>query len=354
MAFHSLVISEKMQQTDDAVSLSFELPEQLYEEFNYYPGQHLVFKFLIDGQEVRRTYSLNSCPYTNEALQVTVKRVKDGLVSNHIIDKVRVGDKVEVMAPQGRFYCDVDEKDYKTYFLFAAGSGITPIISILKSVLVTSPYSVVNLLYGNTDRHTIIFKKELDDVQEQYADRLQIVHTLSKLNVWASWEQWKGRKGRIDSDAVKWFIANHPPRAQSTEYYICGPGAMNISTRKTLMALGIPKHLIHIEQFGGDLPPSDTHIDQVGIAQLSVTIKGQNHGLEVQKGDSLLDALKKANISPPYSCESGVCGSCVAKVVQGRAEMKACMALEQEEIDEGLVLTCQALPVTDEIEIKFE
>lgn len=353
MTFYPLSIIEKTQRTKEAVSLTFELPEHLYNSFNYYPGQHLIFKFRIKGEEVRRTYSLNSCPYNNEHLQVTVKRVKGGLVSNFINDQVKVGDELEVMIPQGRFYADIKENDYKTYFLFAAGSGITPIISILKSVLVAAPNSVVHLFYGNANQDTILFKEELDELQSRYTDRLAIVHTLSDPKVWTSWEQWKGKKGRIDTKAVEWFIANYPPIAQSTEYYICGPGAMNVSVKKTLIGLGVPKGLVHIEQFGGNIEDVNTDIAAVENAQLKATLNGETHQFAVPKGKTILDALKAANTNPPYSCESGVCATCVAKVTKGKAEMKACMGLEQEDLDKGLVLTCQALPVTKEIEIKF-
>ena len=154
----------------------------------------LNIKFQIKGEENRRSYSLNSCPYTDEPLQVTVKRMEGGLVSNYINDESKAGHELEVMAPQGRFYADVKKDDYKTYFLFAAGSGITPIFSILKSIMITAPYSVVNLFYGNKNQDTIIFKKELDELKNKYADRLNIVHILSHPKIWATWKQWKGKK----------------------------------------------------------------------------------------------------------------------------------------------------------------
>ncbi len=354
MVFHKLKVHSIHNPIKDATTITFDIPAHLSESFHFFPGQHLIIKFLINGQVARRSYSLNSCPFKEEALQVTVKRIKGGLVSNFVGDHLKVGDELEVMTPQGRFYADVKVDAYKTYFLFAAGSGITPIISILKSVLIASPQSVVNLFYGNTDQYTIIFKNELDELQRQHSHRLQIVYTLSNPKVWSTWEQWKGRKGRIDAEAVEWFITNYPPIAQSTEYYICGPGAMNLSVRDTLIGLQIPKELIHIEQFGGNVEALNTDIKSVDNAQLTATLNGVKHQLTVTSGKTILQVLKDAKVNPPYSCQSGVCATCVAKVTKGKAEMKSCMALEDKEINEGMILTCQALPVTEEIEIEFQ
>jgi len=351
--FHKLKVVAIDYPIKEATTITFEVPTHLYDSFNYHPGQHLIIKFIVNGEEARRSYSLNSCPFNDESLQVTVKRVKEGLVSNFVGDHLKAGDELEVMIPQGRFYADIQEDAYKTYFLFAAGSGITPIISILKSVLVASPNSAVNLFYGNANQDTILFKSELEELLNQYPESLQIVYTLSSPKVWSSWQQWKGKKGRINAESVEWFITNHPPIAQTTEYYICGPGAMNISVRDTLLSLGIPKELVHIEQFGGKIEELNTKIKASDNAKLSVSLNGQNYQLIVPKGKTILQVLKEENTNPPYSCESGVCGSCVAKISKGKAEMKACMALEDSEIAEGMVLTCQALPTTEEVAIEF-
>lgn len=352
--FYQLKVQAVEHPIKDAVTIAFDVPLHLYDTFNYYPGQHLIIKFHINGQEARRSYSLNSCPFKEEALQVTVKRVKDGLVSNYVNSDLKAGDGLEVMIPQGRFYADIQEDAYQTYFLFAAGSGITPIISILKSVLVAAPNSVVKLFYGNTNQESIIFKQELDELQNQHPNRLQIVYTLSNPKVWTSWEQWKGRKGRIDAKNVDWFITNHPPIAQNTVYYICGPGAMNVSVKKTLIELGIPKELIHIEQFGGNVEALNTNIAAFDNAQLIANLNGQIHELVIPKGKTILQALKEKNVNPPYSCESGVCATCVAKITKGKAEMKSCMALEDKDIEKGMLLTCQAIPTTEALEITFE
>lgn len=352
--FHKLKVVAIDYPIEEATTITLEVPENLYESFNYFPGQHLVIKLTVDGQEARRSYSLNSNPFKAENLQITVKRVKGGLVSNYVGDKLQVGDELEVMEPQGRFYADVKEDAYKTYFLFAAGSGITPIISILKAVLLAAPDSMVNLFYGNKHQESIIFKEELDRLLEKYPERLQIAYTLSEPKVWTTWEQWKGRKGRIDTKAVEWFITNYPPVAQNTMYYICGPGAMNTSVRDALIGLQIPKELIHIEQFAGEVAMPSTSIEASDNAQLTATLNGKKHQTRIPKGKTILQALQTLNIDPPYSCESGVCATCVAKVVKGKAAMKTCMALEDEEVANGMILTCQALPITENIEIVYQ
>lgn len=351
--FHSLRITAIDYPIADATTITFAVPTELREVFHYHPGQHLVLRFNLEGEEVRRSYSLNSCPFQEEPLQITVKRVKGGLVSNYVGDHLQIGDTVEVMPPQGRFSASVHAADYKTYYLFAAGSGITPIYSILKSVLVASPDSVVYLFYGNTHQDTILFKEALDTLEEQFPTRLQVVHTLSSPKVWTTWQQWKGRTGRIDPAAVEWFINQYPPVAQNTAYYICGPGAMNLSVRQTLLDLGVPKSLLHVEHFGGPIKESSVADAAVDNARVTVSLRGQQYPLSIPKGQTILQALKQTDADPPYSCESGVCGTCVAQVVKGKVAMKACMALEEGEIAKGMVLTCQALPQAAEVDIRY-
>lgn len=352
--FHKLTITALNKPITSATTITFDIPKRLQETFNYYPGQHLNIKFHINGKEARRSYSLNSCPFLDEPLQVTVKTVKGGLVSNYVNDQLKVGDVLEVMPPQGKFYADIQEDAYKSYFLFAAGSGITPIFSILTSALQAAPYSHIYLLYGNTNQDTIIFEKELENLQAQFPNRLTVVHILSNPKVWTTWKQWQGRKGRIDTETIEWFIENNPPIAQTTEYYICGPGAMNISVQKCLLDLGIPKELIHIEQFGGAVSTATSTIQAAKEATLTITLAGEKQTLVDNKGQTILQTLKEAKVDAPYSCESGVCGTCIAKVTKGKAKMKACMALDEEEIAQGYVLTCQAVPTTKEINLVFE
>lgn len=353
--FYTLKVAALDKPIKDATTITFDVPEHLYETFAFYPGQHLILKFRINGEEARRSYSLNSCPYTNDPLQVTVKKVYKGLVSNYVNDQLKVGDELEVMAPQGRFCAKMKEGNYKSYFLFAAGSGITPIMAILQSVLHAEPYSSVCLFYGNKNKSSIIFHDDLEQLKKEFPDHLQVVHTLSEpYSDWSAVWGWDGRKGRIDKAAVEWFIEQHPPQSQRTEYYICGPGKMNTGIRQALMNMGIPKELIHIEQFGGSTEEINEDIVAADQAQLKATVNGQAYEVAIPQGQTILQALKAAKANPPYSCESGVCGTCVAKVTKGTAKMKMCMALEDADVEKGLVLTCQALPTSEQLAVVFE
>ena len=352
--FHTLSISKLEKPIKDAVSISFSLPEHLYKEFSYHPGQHLLIDFQIEGESYRRTYSLNSSPFLEEELQITIKRLKEGKVSNYANDQLRVGDELKVMLPKGRFYAEVNPEAYKSYYLFAAGSGITPIFSILKSVLITSPHSQVYLFYGNKNQDTILFKEELQQLEAEYEDRFHLLHILSDPKIWTTWESWKGKKGRIDSTEIEDFISHHPPIAQQTEYYICGPSSMNVDVRDSLRELGVPADLIHIEHFSAYSIAASNKIESVDQAKLELHYQKDSFHLELKKDQTLLQALKANGIEVPYSCESGICGSCVSKVVEGSAEMKSCMALDEKDIKAGYILNCQSLATSKKLKIKIQ
>jgi ring-1,2-phenylacetyl-CoA epoxidase subunit PaaE len=276
------------------------------------------------------------------------------LVSNYINDTLKVGDTIEVMPPDGRFFANVKKKQYKTYYLFAAGSGITPILSILKSVLYVEERSYIHMIYGNSHQDSIMFKAELDQLQKQYPDRFLLVHSLSKAK--SSWfsskTDFEYRKGRVDKDAVKWMIDTYPPYAQNVEYYICGPGKMIENTEKALQNLDVPKDRIFKESFGGGDEKVIT--DGVENAQLSARLNGKNISTSIKKGTTVLRALIDAGEDPPYSCESGVCSTCICQVTKGEVEMKKNFALEDKEVAKGYVLSCQSVPLTEEVEVVFE
>lgn len=351
--FYKLKVVGVKHPIQDAMTIRLDVPAELEKSFQYVAGQYLTVQFELNGEQVRRSYSLNSCPYKDKQLSITVKRVDGGLVSNYINDTIRIGSELLVAIPQGAFQLIPEPSAYKSYFLFAAGSGITPIFSMVQSILAMAKESVVYLFYGNVNQDTIIFKEELDQLVEQYGvHRFKLIYSLSAPKVWTTWKQWDGRKGRIDAKAVEWFINSHPPIAQQTEYYICGPGAMNIAVRKTLLGLGVPKDLIHLEQFGA-LPIDDNAIPIVDQARLIAKLDGQVHELSIPKGKTVLQTMKRAGISPPHFCESGVCGSCVATVKKGETAMKACMALDEADIKQGKILTCQAVPTTKDVEVVF-
>lgn len=352
--FYPLKVLEVQQETKDSVSVSFDVPFELYETFNYKAGQYLTLKFNLNEQEVRRSYSLCSSPVLEEPLRVGVKRVKNGLVSNHINDNIKTGDTVEVMPPDGRFFADIKKDNYKTYYLFSAGSGITPILSILRTVLLTEELSYVHMIYGNSSQETLMFKEELNKLQEEYPERLILVHSLSKpTSSWfSSKSDFEFRKGRVDTEAVNWFINEYPPYAQNVEYYICGPGKMIENTKQALKNIDVPDNRIFIESFGGGEEKNTS--ESVANAKLIAHLDDERIELEIKKGKTVLRTLLDADYDPPYSCEGGVCSSCVCKLNKGEVFMKKNMALSEEEVKDGYILSCQSIALTDSVEVEFE
>lgn len=355
--FHSLKVLEVKEETANAKSVAFDVPLDLYEAYNYKPGQYLTLKFNLNGEEVRRSYSLCSSPVIEEPLKVGVKRVKGGLVSNHINDNIKPGDIVEVMQPDGRFFANVKEDNYKTYYLFAAGSGITPILSILRTVLYTEERSYVHMIYGNSNQETVMFKDQLDKLQEEFPERLILVHTLSRpksswSDLWKSSSDKEFRKGRVDEEAVKWFINQYPPYAQNVEYYICGPGSMIENTQKTLQSIDVPNERIFIESFGGGTSKDTT--EAVANAKLTAKLHGETIATIIPQGKTILRTLISEGKEPPYSCEGGVCSTCLCKVTKGRVHMKNNLALEEKEVAKGYALSCQSIPLTEEVEVIYE
>ncbi len=354
MKTYFIQIINIQKETDNAVSLSFDIPPGLYETFSYKPGQYITLIFNLNGKEVRRSYSIFSNPFEEEPLQIAVKRVEKGLVSNHINDHLKIGDFIEVLPPEGHFSASIDPKNYKSYYLFAAGSGITPILSIIKSVLNQEPESYLYVLYGNSNENTIMFKKELDKFQNHYENRLFLQHILSRpKSKWSDlWEKEKPYKtGRIDETSIKAFINENPPYAQNAEYYICGPGSMIEHTKNTLKTLDVPEARIFFESFGSNT--KDTQ--KKGVESLlTFELEGEKHQIHVPENDTILRAILDAGHKPNYGCEGGVCGKCVAKTTQGETFMNHNMALSDDEVKSGMTLTCQAHPKTHEVSIVFQ
>lgn len=355
--FYSLKILDIKNETKDAVAISFDIPQELSQTFNYKAGQYLTLKFTINDTEVRRSYSLCSTPASKEPLSIGVKRVKNGLVSNHIHDQLKVGDVVDVLPPDGRFYADVKKENYKTYYLFSAGSGITPILSILRTVLLTEEHSYIHMMYGNRSQDSIMFKETLEQLQKDYPSRFTLVHTLSRpesnwSDLWKTAKEQPFRKGRLDATAVQWFINEYPPYAQNAEYFICGPGTMIADTKKTLQNIDVPEKRIYTENFGGTTTKDTT--EGFENAVLIAHLDGNNIELTIPKGKTILRTLINAGKEPPYSCEGGVCSTCVCKLKSGKVHMKNNLALSDKEIEQGYILSCQSIPLTEHIEITYE
>jgi ring-1,2-phenylacetyl-CoA epoxidase subunit PaaE len=365
--FYKLVVKEIKRETPDAVSVSFTVPEELKETFQYTQGQFLTLKFQIKGQEVRRSYSMCSSPL-EENLTVTVKKVKSGVVSCYIHDNLQPGQTVEVMPPEGRFFTKLEEEQRKTYYLFGAGSGITPLFSILKTILEKEPQNAVFLLYGNRDEESIIFREALEELQRRYEGQLHVEHILSRPRrekpkglggIFSKGvSTWPGKTGRISAAHVNEFMEENPPRSKEVECFICGPGDMIDVVKAALTGRGIGKEHIHTEHFSAGIVGKGGTAKQNGAqimkGMVKVHLEGQLIEIEVPPGKTILDTLIDEGYDPPYSCTSGACSTCMAKVLKGSVTMDACFALDSEEVEEGYILTCQSHPTSPELELTYE
>jgi len=364
--FQNLKVSKITQETNDAVSVTFDIAEAA-EKFQFKHGQYLTLKFEINGKEERRAYSMSSSPLEN-GITVTVKKVEGGKISTHICNNLKEGDTVAVMEPQGRFTIALNPDVNRTFYLFGAGSGITPLMSIAKTILEKEPLSTVFLLYGNRNEDCIIFKSEFDAMQRKYDGQFMVSHILSQPKVEKSGGlggffkkskiTWEGEVGRIDKTSISKFLEKNPSRSREAHYFICGPGQMIDNVESTLLGMGTDKKHIHSERFtaadSSETTAATTAPNTGGAAKLIVHLDGEKIETEVKKGKTILDTLLDLKYEPPYSCCSGSCSTCMAKVVKGKVEMEACYALDEDEVADGFILTCQSHPTTAEVEIDFD
>ena len=346
--FHRLHVAETISEIDGgAKSVVFDLSEAQAAQFDWHAGQHLTLRLDLDGHEQRRSYTISNPP--GAALRITVKRVPEGVVSNHICDALEPGDIIEAMPPFGGFSLIPGATARRTHYFFGAGSGITPLYAMINTVLAHEPHSVAHLVYGNADASSILFLDALEALQEAHPDRFTLRHVLSSPSIWSWFTPW--RTGRVDAVAIKAAIGAAPPVAQDVQYWICGPGGMNADVRAALMALDAPAGRIHMESFGGEAE-LDTSVTGMA-ATAEVTLNGARQEVPVAEGQTLLEAMRAAGLSPPFSCQSGVCGACRAHLTEGRVHHRARMALEDGDIAGGAVLTCQAVPTADHVAVEF-
>ena len=350
-SFHPLAVrATRVEIGGLAKTVVFDVPRSLAGTFAWRAGQHISLRFTIDGREARRSYSVSSSPVSGDPLQITVKRVKKGLVSNYVNDTVEAGAVVDVMPPFGGFCLDPGATLRRTHYLFGAGSGITPLHAMVRSVLEAEPWSVAHLLYGNRDADAILFREQLSDYAASCPDRLTVRHVLSKPSAWSGFDHW--RRGIIDGAAVEALIAEAPPYAQDAQYYICGPGGMNRAVESALLGMDVPPERIHMESYGG-VAASDDGVGGIA-ARAEVTLGGRSRAVAIAEAQTVLEAVRAAGWEPPFSCQSGVCGACRARLTGGSVRMRARMALDDTEVEAGAILTCQSVATSEELALSYD
>lgn len=346
--FHTLSIADVRHDTDDTVAISLDVPEALKPIFLYKAGQYITVKIEIDGVSHRRNYSLCSSPVLDEPLTIAVKKVSTGVVSSWLKDHVHVGQTLEVYPPMGNFTKELDPTHARHYVMFAGGSGITPILSIMKSILRIEPSSVVTLFYANVRESSIIFDTDLSALIASDPSRCRIVHILEE-------GAPSGRvhvTGRLDSALFDRLMAEYVPSLGAVDAFVCGPQAMMDGAIADLHRAGLDDKHIHREYFTltkDTTPMEATPSDELVTRRVKIRLYGQEHEFDVEPDETILSAAQRADIDPPYACQIGACCTCRAKLVSGTATMDEREALSDDEIAEGYVLTCQAHPTSDNV-----
>ncbi len=350
--FHKLKVADVRKETADCVSVSFDIPGSLKDEYKFIQGQYLTLKLSVDGEEVRRSYSICSSPLESE-MRVAVKKVKGGKGSNFINDNLKSGSEIEVMTPMGGFHSPMNPSHKKSYFLFAGGSGITPMLSIIRTVLQSEPDSSVVLFYGNLNEEATIFKKLLDELAHKNASRFRLHYIFDK-PVSQTEELYRGI---ITKDKVKSLFDKHVSLSSDNEFFICGPKPMMDNVRETLEEKKIEKSRIHIEYFTSSIDLPDTPVSPSEKVKAQVTVV--QYGIEttfelLSTGKAILDAAIDAGVDAPFACKGAVCATCRGKVLEGKVHMNKNFALTDSEVAEGYILTCQSHPVTAVVKVDYD
>jgi len=353
--FHSLPIKEVRRETADCVSVAFETPESLKVDYYFIPGQYLTLKTTLNGEEARRSYSICASPNDGE-LRVAIKKVSGGLFSTFANEKLKAGDTLEVMTPMGNFHTPIVATQTKNYAAFAAGSGITPILSIMKAVLEMETKSTFTLFYGNRTVEAVIFKEAIEALKNRYMDRVSVHYLLSR--------EYPGSDlfyGRITAEKCSVFCKTLLAWEATDEFFLCGPEEMVEAVRDTLSGLGVERAKIHVELFlaagGKQAARAQERVEALPdiVSTVRVVLDGNNFEFSLPAhGDSILDAAMKAGADLPFSCKGGVCSTCRAKLLEGEVMMEVNYALEADELEQGYILTCQAHPQSEMVVVDFD
>jgi ring-1,2-phenylacetyl-CoA epoxidase subunit PaaE len=350
--FHRLTIADVRRETPEAVSIAFAVPRELTEAYRFHPGQHLTLRTQVGGAEVRRSYSICVSPDDGE-LRVAVKKVEGGLFSTLANAAIKRGDEIDVMTPQGRFGVPLDPDAARTYVAIVAGSGITPIMSIIRTVLTHEPKARVVLIYGNRTTQSIIFREALEDLKDRFMGRFTVHHVLSREH-----QEIALFDGRIDAAKLDTLLRTLP--AGGIDHaLLCGPGGLIEDGKAALQRFGLPAERIHVEYFSADGSPVVARKDAVAVpdaqeANVDIVLNGMHHAIAVRAGETVVDAGLRAGLDMPYSCRGGMCCTCRAKVTAGEVRMDTNYSLEPWELAAGYVLTCQSHPVTPKVALDYD
>lgn len=346
-SFYKLNIKEVRRETNDAVSILFNVPLEFKDFYRFIAGQYINLKLTLDGKEIRRAYSLCSSPESSE-LRIAVKAVKDGTFSVLANSKLKAGDTLEVGTPEGKFTFEADANRSKNYLAFVAGSGITPVLSILQSVLNSEPKSTFVLVYGNKTPEDAIFHQQLHDLQLKYVGRFFVHYVYSQVKV------DNELFGRIEKSTVNFILNNKHKELDFDKFYLCGPEEMINTVSNVLKERNIKESAIKFELFSTSTSESKVDKSLEGHTKITVLVDGDETTFEMSQKQTVLEAALKQGLDAPYSCQGGICSSCLARITSGTAVMKKNTILTDSEIAEGLVLTCQAHPTSDSISIDYD
>jgi len=354
--FHPLTIREVRRETADAVSLAFAPPPDLADVYRYEPGQYLTLRATIDGEDLRRSYSICAAPEDGE-LRVAVKKVAGGVFSSWINETAKPGDVIEVMTPTGRFGLQRHPGDGRVFVGFAAGSGITPILSILKGVLAREPNSRFFLFYGNRSSADVLFRDELDVLKDRHLSRLSVFHVLSREE-----QDLPALNGRLDGDKARLLLRSLIPAAMVDHAFVCGPTEMSADIEAALKELGFDDEQIHVERFVSALggrprvapPVTPSAAPAAPAHRATLIVDGKRREVPVAEGEAILDAALRAGMDLPYACKGGMCSTCRARLVEGTAEMATNYSLEPWELKAGFILTCQARATSASVTVDYD
>ncbi len=344
--FHSLTISAIKKETPNSVSIEFEIPSALQSEYRFLPGQYITIKHQLNGSEVRRAYSIYTKP-NGSHFAVGIKKVKDGSFSVFANESLSVGESLEIATPEGNFYHDPIQSAQNDYMAFAAGSGITPVLSIIHSILESEPNSRLVLLYGNQSLEETMFHNNLSELLAEYPDRFKVEYIFSRR------KEDNAFQGRIDRPVVNYLLKNKLADYDFSKFFLCGPEAMIEIVTETLVERGISKDHILFELFTTSDEGVLTEAHD-GNTKITVIVDEETESFVMEQSNSVLQASLDAGLDVPYSCQGGICSSCIARVTEGKVEMRKNQILTDDEVEEGLVLTCQSHPTTPTLVVDYD